>query len=159
MNDCERFIEILAAGEEADGAEQGWARAHAAGCPACEGAARVFHAWEEAAANAMAAPPGTAARIMTALRQEQLRVRALPRRPRVTFTGIMWVAGLLAAVAAVTGGIWAWVSGAVSFDFTSLLATDGLTVTLEYIFNAAGMLAGVAAALGALGYYYLVPRR
>jgi len=158
MNDCERFTEILA-GDDAAAADRAWARVHAAACPGCEMAARAFEAFEAAATVPVPAPPGTVDRVLTALQEERRRAVALPRRPRVTFTGIMWVAGLLAAAAAVTGGIWVWARGATAFDFTSALAGDGLTVTLGHIFNAAGVLAAVAAALGALGYYYLVPRR
>jgi hypothetical protein len=159
MNDCERFIEILAGGEGVAPADRAWAQAHAAGCPACETAARVFGAFEAAAAVAAVAPPGTVDRVLTALREERRRARVLPRRPGVTFPGVMWVAGLFAAAAAVTGAVWVWIRSAGTFDLASLVSGDGLTVTLEHIFNGAGILAGVAASLGALGYYYLVPRR
>jgi len=120
--------------------------------------ARAWAAFEEQAGRADEAPPGFAARVLLRLKREG-------RAPRAGAAPSLMPAWLFsaigAAVAGAIGGVLFWYGTQDPAALTAFAnaAQSEQTINFDHLVAAMGGLAGVAAALGALGYYYLVPRR
>jgi hypothetical protein len=158
MVNCEKFTEILAAGEDASPRELEEARAHAAVCEECRRVAEAFAAFEGAQAEVPPAPAGFAGRVMARLPLGAER-RPLSVPARINLTPAWIFSGVAAAVAAVLSG------GAVYWDYTdpegfaaAANALDTLpAVNVTTFGSIMGAFAAAAVVAGFLAYYYLVP--
>jgi hypothetical protein len=161
MVNCEKFTEILAAGEDASPREAEEARAHAAVCEECRRVAEAFAAFEGAQAEVPPAPAGFAGRVMARLPLGSLGAerRPLSVPARINLTPAWIFSGVAAAVAAVLSG------GAVYWDYTdpegfaaAANALDTLpAVNVTTFGSIMGAFAAAAVVAGFLAYYYLVP--
>jgi hypothetical protein len=158
MVDCEKFTEILAAGEEASPEERDAAREHAAVCAECRRVGEAFAAFEVSQAEVPPAPAGFAARIMAGLPLgRESKPLSFPARVNLLPT---WVfSGAAAAVAAILGGRVAYSAytdpvgfAAAANAFNNMPALDVTTFG-----SIAGAFAAAAVVAGFLAYYYLVP--
>jgi hypothetical protein len=158
MVDCEKFTEILAAGEDASPREAEEAREHAAVCEECRRVGEAFAAFEGVEAQVPAAPAGFAARVMARLPLGAER-RPLSLPARVNLLPAWIFSGVAAAVAAAIGG------GMVYWDYTNpdgfAAAANALDTLPAVDATAFGSIMGACAAAavvaGFLAYYYLVP--
>ena len=158
MIDCEKFTEILAAGEDASPREAEEAREHAAVCEECGRVAEAFAAFEGAQAEVPPAPAGFASRVMARLPLgRESRPLSLPARVDLLPT---WIgAGVAAIVASALGG------GVAYFAYTDpggfAAAANAFsnmpTVDVTPFGSIMGAFAAAAVVAGFLGYYYLVP--
>jgi anti-sigma factor RsiW len=158
MVDCERFTEILAAGDEAPAAEREAARGHAAACPECRAVAAALEGVEASLAELTPAPAGFAERVMARLPLgREGRPLALPGRvdllPTWVFSG---VAAVVAAALAAVVAYFAYTDpeglAAAANAFNNMPAVD-----VTAYGSIVGASAAAAAVAGFLAYYYLVP--
>jgi hypothetical protein len=157
MVNCEKFTEILAAGEDASPRDVEEAREHAAVCEECRRVGEAFAAFEGAQAEVQPAPAGFASRAVARLPLgPERRPLALPARVNLFTT---WVfSGVAAAVGAVLVGVVAYfaftdpVGFAAANAFTTMPAVDATTFG-----SIVGATAAAAVVSGFLAYYYLVP--
>jgi hypothetical protein len=122
------------------------------------GISRAWAAFEERAGRVNNAPAGFAGRVLAAMRRERL---ARAPRPATSLTPAWVFSTAGAVVAAVLGGVLVWYATQ-NPDALTTLATAAeaeQTVNFDHLVAFMGGLAGAAAALGAMAYYYLVPRR
>lgn len=159
MVDCEKFTEILAAGEEATPAEREAARAHAEVCEECRRLGETFARLEEAMLEVEPAPATFENRVMARLPLDRKARGALPPLGQINWTPT-WIAGGIAyAVAALFGGV---VSYFALMDPAALAAAAGALAAVPSAYpSTVGVVAGASAAgiavAGYLAYYYLVP--
>lgn len=159
MVDCEKFTEILAAGEEASPRELEEAREHAAVCEECRRVGEAFAFFEEVMLEVEAAPPGFEGRATARLPLGRKASRVLPPLGRINWTPT-WIAGGVAyAVAALFGGVLSYFAVT---DPARLAAAAGAlaeapAVNPSAFGSIAGAVAAAAAVGGLLAYHYLVP--
>jgi hypothetical protein len=159
MVDCEKFTEILAAGEEASPEERDAAREHADVCEECRRVGEAFAGFEGAMLEAEAAPPGFEGRVVARLPLDRKARGALPPLGQINWTPT-WIAGGVAyAVAALFGVV---VSYFALTDPAALAAAVRALAEVPSVDpSAVGVVAGASAAgiavAGYLAYYYLVP--
>jgi hypothetical protein len=158
MVDCEKFTEILAAGEDASAPEIEEAREHAAVCEECRRVAEAFAAFEGAQAEVEQAPEAFASRVMARLPLGPERW-PLPLPARVDLLPAWIFSGVAAAVGAVLVGVVAYFAftdpvgfAAAANAFTTMPAVDATTFG-----SIVGATAAAAVVSGFLAYYYLVP--
>jgi hypothetical protein len=122
-------------------------------------AARAWAAVEEAAARIDRPPAGFTGRVLAAIRRERLSTRA--KAPSATLTPAWVFSAAGAVIAAVIGGVLVWYATHNPDALTTLAsaAEAERTFDFDHLVAFMGGLAGAAAALGAMAYYYLVPRR
>ncbi len=158
MVNCEKFTEILAAGDDASADDRDAAREHAAVCEECRHVGEAFAAYEDEQAEVPPAPAGFAARVMARLPfAPEWRPLSLPARVDPSPAWIF--SGVAAAVGAVLVGVVAYfactdpLGFAAAVDaFNNMPATDPTTFgSIMGAFDAAAVVAGF------LAYYYLVP--
>jgi hypothetical protein len=158
MMNCEKFTEILAAGEEAAPDDRDAAREHAAVCDECRRVGEAFADVEGALAEVLPAPAGFASRVMARLPLgPEPRPLAFPARVDLLPT---WVfSGAAAGVAAILGGVVAYFAftdpvgvAAAANAFNNMPAVDVTTFG-----SIVGATAAAAVVAGFVAYYYLVP--
>lgn len=159
MVDCEKFTEILAAGEDAARDDRDAAREHAAVCEECRRVGDAFARFEGATAEVERAPAGFASRAVARLPLgERPGAFVPPLRPGNWLA--TWIgAGAAALVAAILGGLVAYFAYT---DPEGLVAaanafTTMPTVDVTTFGSIVGASAAAAAVAGFLAYYYLVP--
>ena len=158
MVNCEKFTEILAAGEDASPREAEEAREHAAVCDECRHVGEAFAGVVASLAEAPPAPAAFASRAMARLPLEpERRPLALPARVNLLSTWVL--SGAAAVVAAVLGGLVAYFAytdpegfAAAANAFTTMPAVDATTFG-----SIVGATAAAAVVAGFVAYYYLVP--
>jgi hypothetical protein len=158
MVDCEKFTDILAAGEDASPREAEEAREHAAVCDECRHVGEAFAAFEGSQPEVEQAPAAFASRVMARLPLEpERRPLVLPARVNLLSTWVL--SGAAAVVAAVLGGLVAYFAytdpegfAAAANAFTTMPAVDVTTFG-----SIVGATAAAAVVAGFLAYYYLVP--
>jgi len=119
----------------------------------------LWAAVEERANRVDTAPPGFAGRVLAAMKRERLAARA--KAPAAGFAPAWVFSAVGAAAAAAVGVVLVWY-GTQNPDALTALADAAAaeqTLNLDHLVAVMGGLAGAAATLGALAYYYLVPRR
>jgi anti-sigma-K factor RskA len=158
MIDCEKFTEILAAGDDASADDRDAAREHAAVCGECRHVGEAFAAYEDEQAEAPPAPAGFASRAMARLPFAAER-RPLSLPGRVDLSPAWVFSGVAAAVGAVLVGVVAYFAytdplgfAAAADAFNNMPASDPTTFG-----SIMGACAAAAVVAGLLGYYYLVP--
>ena len=159
MVDCEKFTEILAAGEDAARDDRDAAREHAAVCEECRLVGDAFARFEGATAEVERAPAGFASRAVARL--------PLGERPGAFVPLLRWGnwpatwigAGAATLAAAIMGGLVAYFAytdpeglAAAANAFTNMPAVDATTFG-----SIVGASAAAVAVAGFLAYYYLVP--
>ncbi len=159
MVDCEKFTEILAAGEDAASDDRDAAREHAAVCEECRRVGDAFARFEGATAEMDRAPAGFASRAVARL--------PLGERPGAFVPLLRWGnwpatwvgAGAATLAAAIMGGLVAYFAYtdpeglvAAANAFTNMPAVDVTTFG-----SIVGASAAAVAVAGFLAYYYLVP--
>ncbi|MGD8718901.1 MAG: hypothetical protein PVH29_08780 [Candidatus Zixiibacteriota bacterium] len=158
---CEKFIEIIAAGEDATAAERADARAHAEVCPECRALAEAFGDAEEAMSRVPPAPAGFAERVMARLPFKRPAVPAVrPVRKRrwlaSAIAALVGGVGLTAVAAfqseAIVDGAESFAAAAENFDPSTLLSAAGTG-------NVIGGVAAGAIVVAFFLCYYLVPTR
>ncbi len=158
MVNCEKFTDILAAGDEAAPDERDAAREHAAICEECRHVGEAFARFEGETAQVEQAPAAFASRVMARLPLEsEGRLLALPARVDLRPAWIF--SGFAAAVGAVLVAVVAYFAytdpvglAAAANEFNNMPAADPATFG-----SIAGAFAAAAAVAGFLAYYYLVP--
>ncbi len=159
MVDCEKYTEILAAGDEATAAERDAARAHARVCAECRRVGDTFARLEEAMLEAEPAPATFENRVMARLPFAREAKGALPPLGQINWTPTWVASGIVYAVAALFGGV---VSYFALTDPAALAAAAGALAEVPSADpSTVGVVAGASAAgiavAGYLAYYYLVP--
>jgi hypothetical protein len=158
MVNCEKFTEILAAGEDATPDDRDAAREHAAVCDECRRVGEAFADVEGALAEVPPAPGGFASRAMARLPLgSESRPLSLPARADLLPAWIF--SGVAAAVGAVLVGVVAYFAytdpvgfAAAANAFNNMPAVDVTTFG-----SIVGATAAAAVVAGFFAYYYLVP--
>jgi hypothetical protein len=158
MMDCERFTDIVAAGEDASPREVAEAREHAARCEECGRLAEAFKAFEAAEAEVPPAPAGFASRVMARLPLgREAAWRELPARaapfPKWVVSGI--AAGACAVLACVVS-YFAY-SDPAAFAATADAFGNAAAPDANVFGSMIGAFIAAVAVAGSLAYYYLVP--
>jgi len=158
MVDCEKFTEILAAGEDASPREAEEAREHAAVCEECRRVGDAFAAFEGSQAEVPPAPAGFAARVMARLPLGPER-RPLTLPARVDLLPAWIFAGVAALVGAVLVSVVAYFANTDPEGFAAAAnALNNMPAVDATTFGSImGACAAAAVVAGFLAYYYLVP--
>lgn len=158
MNDCDRFLQIQAAADEAPADDRVWAAAHAASCPGCRALAVAFRLLEETLSHPEE-PPTDFATKTTALLDAEVQLRRWRPRPgRALLTAAAGLTGAALAAAA----LW-FLPG----DVTALVYGGSLLITAAAdtassptaVGHAAGAAAALTVAAFATVYLHLVRDR
>lgn len=159
MVNCEKFTDILAAGEEAAPDERDAAREHAAVCEECRHVGEAFARFEGETAELECAPAAFASRVMARLPLGERPGASLPLLRRGDWRQTWAGAGAAAVVAAVLGGLVAYFAltdpvglAAAANEFANMPAAHPATFG-----SIGGAFAAAAVVAGFLAYYYLVP--
>lgn len=157
MDECSRFEELLA-GDPVTGEEERWMAEHARVCPACASLAAAYRVCERVWAREYYPPPEFAAGVVAMLRAERLARKHAswkaftPMASFLTAVGFAGAAALAAAVLVTVGrepDAASWIVEVLSGELI-LPAADFHVIM--------GGVVGVAATLGTMAYYYLIPR-
>jgi len=159
MMNCERFLDILAAGEDASAPEIEEAREHAAVCGECRRVGEAFAAFEGALADVPPAPAAFASRVMARLPLDPERRPLAAPLGRVELLPTWILSGAAALAAAVLACVVAYFAytdpeglAAAANAFTNMPAVDATTFG-----SIVGATAAAVVVAGFLAYYYLVP--
>jgi len=159
MMNCERFLDILAAGEDASAPEIEEAREHARRCEECGRLAEGFADVEGALAEVAPAPAAFASRVMARLPLGPERRPLAAPLGRVELLPTWVLSGAAALAAAVLACVVAYFAytdpeglAAAANAFTNMPAVDATTFG-----SIVGATAAAVVVAGFLAYYYLVP--